>query len=96
MSNGSESSLTDWGPSHSRLTIARREVVAAVGGFDEGYRDDRVAMVDFSLRARQRHFACAYVGSVAFTCPGSTVDEAEPAAVERLRQKWSAYPQLFA
>ena len=24
MSNGRESSLTDWGPSHSRLTIARR------------------------------------------------------------------------
>jgi hypothetical protein len=78
-----------------QLVMVRREVVNAVGGLDEGYGDTRTAMVDFSLRARQRQFKCAYVGAVAFT---GTREEAarDSGALDRLRLKWAAYPELFA
>jgi GT2 family glycosyltransferase len=77
-----------------KLVMARREVVKAVGGLDLGYDDTRTALVDFSLRARQRQFKCTYLGVVAFTCatpdavPGAT-------ALQRLRLKWAEYPHLF-
>lgn len=87
--------VTDAGWVSEKLMIARREVVKAVGGLDEGYDDGRTALVDFSLRARQRQFRCTYLGSVAFKC---TWDDAAPnaASLERLRLKWAAYPDLFA
>lgn len=76
-----------------KLLLVRREVVNAVGGLDEGYDDVRTAMVDFSLRARQRQFKCAYVGAVAFTCTREPAQRA--GALDRLHRKWAAYPQLF-
>ena len=79
-----------------RLMLARREVVSAVGGFDEGFQDVRTAMVDFCLRARQREFACAYIGGVGFTCAGSALDQDDAAAADRLRRKWATFPHLFA
>ena len=78
-----------------KLVMVRREVVNAVGGLDEGYDDARTALVDFSLRARQRQFKCVYLGTVAFTC--SRADAAQNGgALERLRLKWAEYPQLLA
>jgi hypothetical protein len=79
-----------------RLMLVRREVVTAVGGFDEGFQDARAAMVDFCLRARQRQFACVYVGGVSFTCADSTFEQDDAAVSERLRRKWAACPHLFA
>lgn len=77
-----------------KLVMARREVLNAVGGLDEGYDDARTALVDFSLRARQRQFKCTYVGTVAFTCARSDA-ATNAAALDRLRLKWAAYPHLF-
>src|SRR5207247_6808182 len=76
-----------------KLLMVRREVVNAVGGLDEGYDDARTAMVDFSLRARQRQFKCTYIGAVAFTCTREPAQRA--CALDRLHRKWAAYPQLF-
>lgn len=78
-----------------RLVLVRREVIHAVGGIDEGYEDSRMAMVDFCLRARQRQFRCAYVGAVAFTCRGCGSASDGEASLQRLRQKWANYPELF-
>jgi glycosyltransferase involved in cell wall biosynthesis len=77
-----------------QFLVARREVVNAVGGLDEGYDDARTAFVDFSLRARQRQFNCAYVGTITVTC-GTTDVAPRDAALDRLRHKWAAYPGLL-
>jgi GT2 family glycosyltransferase len=74
----------------ARLVIVRREVVNAVGGLDEGYDDPRTALVDLSLRARQRDFRCLDLGTIrvaAFAGSGGGLD--------RLRHKWAAYPALL-
>jgi GT2 family glycosyltransferase len=87
--------VTDAAWVSEKAMIARREVVRAVGGLDEGYDDVPTALVDFSLRARQRKFKCTYLGAIAFTC--TTTDAAPNAAsLDRLRLKWAAYPDLFA
>ena len=77
-----------------RMMIARREVVRAVGGLDEGFDDTRTALVDFSLRARQRQFKCMYLGVVAFTCAKTDVTQ-NTNALDRLLVKWAEYPHLF-
>jgi hypothetical protein len=78
----------------NRLVIVRREVINAVGGLDDGYHDVRTAFVDFSLRARQRHFKCVYVAGLAFTCAAGDPG-ADEAGWDRLHRKWAPYPQLF-
>jgi hypothetical protein len=77
-----------------RFVLARREVINAVGGLDEGYRDSRTAFADLSLRARQRQFKCVYLGSVPLTCAAGD-PAADDAGWERLRRKWAPYPHLF-
>ena len=79
-----------------QLMLTRREVVTAVGGFDEGFQDLRSAVVDFCLRARQRGFACDYIGGVSFTCADSGLDTDDAAAADRLLRKWATSPHLFA
>jgi len=79
-----------------KLALVRREVVNAVGGIDVAYDDARMAMVDFSLKARQRDLNCAYVGTVAFACSCGGSNRDTPTALHRLRLKWADYPQLFA
>lgn len=78
-----------------RLLVARREVLKAVGGFDAGFGEPHMAVVDFSLRARQRSFACDGVGDVAFTTARREPSGDDSPALERLRRKWQAYPDLF-
>jgi GT2 family glycosyltransferase len=78
-----------------RLMMTRREVVTALGGFDEGFQDRRAAVVDFCLRARQRDFACRYLGDVGFTASGVAVDPDDAAATGRLHRKWATSPQLL-
>lgn len=75
--------------------VIRREVIRAVGGFDETFGGMRLAMVDFCLKARQRDFKCRYVASVAFSTVGG--DAAGPLAddVWRLQHKWAGHPDLF-
>jgi GT2 family glycosyltransferase len=80
--------LSEW------LMLTRREVVKALGGFDEGFGDRHTAMADFCLRARRRDFACRYLGGVGFTYSGPRLEPDDPAAAERMRRKWSASPQL--
>ena len=84
---------TSWLP--ERLLLVRREVARAVGGVDEGYEHDRTAMVDFCLKARQRDFACVYLGSVGFAQRGSDPEWDLEADWRRLREKWAGFPELF-
>lgn len=78
-----------------RLVMIRREVVTAVGGFDPGFENDRAAMVDFCLKARQRDFRCLYIGPVRFTSNGTEAKLDLRTDFDRLQEKWAEYPQLF-
>ncbi len=75
--------------------LVRREVMIAVGGVDEGYEHDRMAVLDLCLKARQRDFTCQYLGTVAFTLGGSGARLDLGADVPRLHEKWASYPDLF-
>jgi glycosyltransferase involved in cell wall biosynthesis len=78
-----------------RLVLVRREVAQAVGGFDEGYAHDRMAMMDFCLKVRQRDFDCVYLGSVCFTQSGPDPALDLEADLRRLQEKWAGLPGLF-
>jgi hypothetical protein len=91
---GHEDGVADAAWVDGRLVLARREVVNAVGGLDEGYGETRMAFMDFSLRARQRRFKCLYLGTVSLTCAAGT-PPANGEGWDRLRRKWAPYPQLF-
>ena len=78
----------------SRALIVRREVLRAVGGLDDGYDDLHSAIVDLSLRARQRHFKSACLGPIAVTHSGARADSTD-ASFDRMRRKWAEYPELF-
>ncbi|HMC56040.1 MAG TPA: glycosyltransferase [Gemmatimonadaceae bacterium] len=97
-SGGDQDRTTDAAWVNEKFMITRREVIRAVGGLDEGFDDLRGALVDFSLRARQRRFRCSYVGGVAVASSGADrdPDALGAAALERLRAKWAEYPDLFA
>jgi len=75
--------------------LVRREVLNAVGGVDEGYELDHIAMADFCLKARHRDFKCTYLGTVQFSCPDSVAERSLPVDLNRLQQKWIDYPELF-
>lgn len=88
---GPDDRVTDLMWEGERLVIVRREVVNAVGGLDEGYGDLRAALVDLSLRARQREFRCLDLGTMRVApLAGSG------GGLERLRRKWAAYPTLLS
>ncbi|MDJ0849068.1 MAG: glycosyltransferase [Myxococcota bacterium] len=78
-----------------KLVLVRREVAAAVGGFDAGFETERAAMVDFCLKARQRDFRCGYIGAVGFTSSGPDARGDRRTDLARLEAKWAAHPRLF-
>ncbi|HVU02553.1 MAG TPA: glycosyltransferase [Polyangiaceae bacterium] len=79
-----------------QLALIRREVLRAVGGFDEGFEDVASAMLDLSLSARQRDFRCVFLPGrrgderVYGAVPRSSLDDA------RLRLKWANRPELLS
>jgi GT2 family glycosyltransferase len=79
-----------------RFLLVRREVARAVGGVDEGYEHDPMAVVDFCLKARQRDFDCVYLGSVDFEHYGPEPALDPATDLRRLAAKWAAFPDLLA
>lgn len=79
----------------STALMVRREVLAAVGGFDEAFDVSWWADADFSMRARQRDFGCIVVGGVRVS--GVETAPIPPTAGDRHRfaGKWKPYPGLF-
>ncbi|HJP03286.1 MAG TPA: glycosyltransferase [Planctomycetota bacterium] len=80
---------------HERLLLVRREVLAAVGGLDDGFEGQRGAAIDLCLRARQRGFRCGYIGDLAFIGPAPHEGPLSAADRERLHSKWAAAPALL-
>lgn len=78
-----------------RFVLVRREVAAAVGGFDEGYRHARHAMVDFCLKARQREFSCVHLGRNPFVHHAPEPSLGGDADLRRLAARWRAHPALL-
>ena len=78
-----------------KLLLIRREVLTAVGGVDEGYELDHMAIVDLCLKARQRNFKCIYLGAVQFVCHDSLARRGSPTDLKRLQQKWGSYRELL-
>lgn len=79
-----------------RFLLVRREVARAVGGVDEGYEHDPMAVVDFCLKARQRDFDCVYLGSADFEHYGPEPALDPASDLRRLAAKWAAFPDLLA
>jgi glycosyltransferase involved in cell wall biosynthesis len=90
-SDGSTDAL--WLP--EKFVMIRREVIRAVGGADPGYESERVAMVDFCLKARQREFKCVYEGRAGFEIRASDERLDAEGDLARLHRKWAGYPLLF-
>jgi glycosyltransferase involved in cell wall biosynthesis len=82
-------------PDHGCLVL-RREVMAAVGGLDEGYETVAVAIADLCLKARQRQFRCIDNATVSVLGQSSGNATHDPADLVRLRAKWSSFPDLLA
>jgi GT2 family glycosyltransferase len=80
---------------HERFLLARREVIRAVGGLDDGYRDVRSAVADFCLKARQRDFRAAIVGAVATDVDGIGAVPVPAPDLQRLRDKWGGRQDLL-
>ena len=89
-------STTDayWLPTH--LMLIRREVVNAVGGFDETYGDSQIASADFCLKARVRKFKCLYTGAAVVVSESQNHADDSSACVNRYNDKWCDYAHLFS
>lgn len=79
----------------AQFLLARREVMNAVGGFDEGYGCSAIESADFCLKARLRDFKCLYVGTAAVVCNISDNTESNSANLKTYHEKWSSYAHLF-
>ncbi|MEH6515139.1 MAG: glycosyltransferase [Halioglobus sp.] len=77
------------------LMLVRREVLNAVGGFDDNYEHDMMAIVDFCLKARQRDFKCEYLGSISFSRQKAESELNIEVDLCRLHEKWIDYPIMF-
>ena len=79
----------------STLLLVKREVVKAIGGFDEGYVGSQMEDVDFCLKARLRGFKCVYAGTVPVVHYNHQRNDNFAANFHRFHSRWKAYPQLF-
>ena len=77
------------------LLLIRREVFRAVGGFDEGYIGSQVEDADFCLRARQRNFTCAYIGSHSIVHFNQQRNYEFSKNFARFSRKWHSHASLF-
>ena len=77
------------------MLLARREVVKAVGGFDEEHLGDGLADVDFSLRARQRDFKCLHHGAIQVVRRGRGADRDASSRLATFHARWQALGHLL-
>ncbi len=82
-----------WLPAH--LMLLRREVVNAVGGFDEAYACSEIASADFCLKARLRDFRCLYTGATLAIGEHHRPSGERGKSIDRYNQKWIDYAHLF-
>jgi len=89
-----EAGTAPWLP--GPLLLVRREVVRAVGGFDDGFSGVRPAVADFCLKARERGFACASVDASGFGADDAGAVPTPEPDLRRLRAKWRGRRDLLA
>jgi GT2 family glycosyltransferase len=79
----------------AQFLLARREVINAVGGFDEGFVSSRIQSADFCLKARLRDFKVLYAGTVTVICSTDNEQEDLPERLDSYHRKWGSYAHLF-
>jgi len=79
----------------SRALLARREVMRAVGGFDEEYSAAMMADADFTMKARQRNFACIEAPAVAVSGHEYKMKKPVRTDLARFSGKWRNYQALL-
>lgn len=79
----------------AQFLLARREVINAVGGFDEGFVTCPIQSADFCLKARLRDFKVLYAGTATVVCDSPSHDESVAERLERYHEKWRSYAHLF-
>ncbi|MGA8496784.1 MAG: glycosyltransferase [Xanthobacteraceae bacterium] len=79
----------------STVLLVRREVIKAVGGFDEGYVGSQMEDVDLCFKARQRDFRCIYSGEVSVVHYNYQRNHSFSKNFERFHSRWKQYPSLF-
>lgn len=79
----------------STLILVKREVVNAVGGFDESYIGSQLEDVDFCLKARRRDFKCVYTGSLSVVHYNHQRNDSFSENLHFFNEKWKNYPWLF-
>lgn len=79
----------------AQFLLVRREVMKAVGGFDDGYVSGQMESADFCLKARLRDFKCLYAGTVAVSYKYHGDVEDFSVSLRRFQEKWNNYPHLF-
>ena len=86
-------SQAKWLP--AEFLLVRREVMNAVGGFDEAYECRQITSADFCLKARLRDFKCLYAGTVTVVCETHHYTNGVASSLKRYNDKWSDYAHLF-
>lgn len=79
----------------AQFLLIRREVIKAVGGFDEGYVCSQIESADFCLKARLRNFKCLYAGTAAVVYNNHRYTENFSVSLKRYHEKWNNYAHLF-
>ncbi|HEV7684318.1 MAG TPA: glycosyltransferase [Pyrinomonadaceae bacterium] len=79
----------------STLVLIKREVVNAVGWFDESFLGSQLEDVDLCLKARLRDFKCVYTGSVSVVHYNNQRNDSFSENLHFFNEKWKNYPWLF-